>query len=166
MRTLLVSADLTADDISAIGGHRRFVPNQGPEAPGPAFAEVTSLVRHDLFPLFLESEIANLRRCASGPAAESRLPGRFASGESQEKSPGESSLSPGIFRAFLGQKPLTFRNPKSNGESCWFYPTRQFRLLESRGRSPLAQVWARGAPSVPLTAKSTLIFSGKYAKIT
>ena len=31
--TLLVSADLTADEITATGGHWRFVPNQGPEAP-------------------------------------------------------------------------------------------------------------------------------------
>jgi hypothetical protein len=28
MRTLLVSADLTADEIPATGGHRRFVPFQ------------------------------------------------------------------------------------------------------------------------------------------
>ena len=28
MRTLLVSADLTADEISATGGHRRFVPSE------------------------------------------------------------------------------------------------------------------------------------------
>jgi hypothetical protein len=46
MRTLLVSLDLTADEISATGGHRRFV-------PGPAIADVTWWVEKALFPLLL-----------------------------------------------------------------------------------------------------------------
>ena len=38
-RTLLVSPDLTADEIPATGGHRRFV-------PGPAFADVACSGEH------------------------------------------------------------------------------------------------------------------------
>ena len=41
LRTLLVSADLTADENSATGGHRRFVLRQGGDRPGPATGEIT-----------------------------------------------------------------------------------------------------------------------------
>ena len=43
MRILLVSADLTADEIPVTSGHRRFDPDQGDDPPGPAIGEITSL---------------------------------------------------------------------------------------------------------------------------
>ena len=45
-RTLLVSADLTADEIPATGGHRRFV-------PAPTIADVAWLAEQSLLPLLL-----------------------------------------------------------------------------------------------------------------
>ena len=47
IRTLLVSADLTADEIPATGGHRRFVPHQDGDRPGPATGEITLLEKAD-----------------------------------------------------------------------------------------------------------------------
>ena len=40
MRTLLVSADLTADEISATGGHRRFVPAPGDDPLDPKLRKI------------------------------------------------------------------------------------------------------------------------------
>ena len=168
MRTLLVSADLTADENSATGGHRRFVPRA--PAPGdfsrgcrPAYADNDPLdhcpgasALLDLnsgkclnektawFPL-IRGKRGSLAwcRCASGPADESPMTacgGNFIGDEIRrnEQCPHEADLrrlslrrtpptrmlcirgkpgnnpqgkvnfSPGIFPAFLGQKPSNF----------------------------------------------------------
>ena len=88
--------------------------------------------------------------CASGPAAESRQPGCFASGESREN-PGEESLlsSWGLFPGFLwARSPQTFITPTQQAKLVRYIQSSNFARRGSRGIMPLAQVWARGAPSV------------------
>ena len=70
MRTLLVSADLTADEIPATGGHRRFV-------PGPIPADVTCSGEQAGFPQLLVGTGIRpaWRRVLPGTAAESRRTG-------------------------------------------------------------------------------------------
>ena len=63
------------------------------------------------------------RRCASGPAAESRQPGCKASGESRGRIRRESSLSLSDFpRLSEGQKPTNFRLPKQMADVAVFSP--------------------------------------------
>ena len=71
-------------------------------------------------------------------------------GKAGEESEGESLLSHRIFPAFLGQKPTSFRLPKLQADVAAFFPGSLFAKYGSRGFNPLAQVWGRGAPSVPL----------------
>jgi hypothetical protein len=51
MRTLLVSHDLTADETSAAGGHRRFVPTRGMMPLDSTPGEITWLVIPNKFRL-------------------------------------------------------------------------------------------------------------------
>ena len=134
MRTLLVSADLTADENPATGGHRRFVPRA--PAPGdfsrgcrPAYADNDPL---DHCPgasalLDLNSGYGLDWKISLVPAdawrnvevwlgavvllarRQSRQPGCFASGESQGIiRRGKFTFPCGCSRAFLGQKPSNF----------------------------------------------------------
>ena len=92
MRTLLVSAELIADEIPAAGGHRRFV-------PGPVTGEVT--------PLELSNNV-RLPRCGyesmrvSGP----RKPGKIR---------GESELSQRIISGLSPDAPHPGWRPKDAG---------------------------------------------------
>ena len=79
---LLVSADLTADEISATGGHRRFVP-----APGPAWAL-------DPFRRCLGKRRTNKLRL--------RLEGRRASFRARESQEASRKMNTFIFRLASG----------------------------------------------------------------
>ena len=179
----LVSVDLTADEIPATGGHRRFV-------PGPAFADVTCSGEH-----------AASRRCY-GKRGYAQLddvcfrarrlsaaePVRKAHREKGRVNPwGKQAFPLGSSRPFsCARKPQTFRSPHLTGGGCLFSPASIFadygsrdepratacggcfargeinrneqcpheadlRRLRLRTLRTLAQVWARAAPSVPLS---------------
>ena len=140
---------------AVMGGSSPCTPEPGNFSRGcrPAFAENDPL---DHFPG--ASALLDLikrqacRRCASGPAAESRHPGCFASGESLGKSERESELSPSDFpRLSEGQKPTNFRPPKQMADVAVFYLWSLFARYGSRGVTPLAQVWGPKRPeNLPL----------------
>ena len=116
---LLVSADLTADEISATGGHRRFVPARGIVSPWTRHLRNLLEAATKQFPAVAWGYGAECRHCASGPASFGRQPGCFASGESQEKRPGKSSLFPGVFYGFLwARSPQTIVLPTQQAVSC------------------------------------------------
>ena len=148
MRTLLVSVDLTADEIPATGGHRRFV-------PGPAVADVTSCGDQADFPqLLVETGIRPAwRRVLSGTAAFSRRTGaQSAPGKGKGMPLGKARFPQGHSLTFsCARKPQTFRSPCLTGGGCLFSPASNFANYGSRVLSTLAQVWARGAPSVSLS---------------
>ena len=128
-----------------MGGSSPCTPAPGDFSRGcrPAFAENDPL---DHFPgasalLDLIMKMS-CRRCASGPAAESRQPGCKASGESRGRIRRESSLSLSDFpRLSMGQKPTNDRLPKQMADVAAFFPGSLFAKYGSRGFNPLAQVW-------------------------
>ena len=80
------------------------------------------------------------RRCASGPAAESRQPGCFASGESRRRIRGGKFTFPSDFPGFLGPEAHKLSSPQVTGGRCRFLPWPLFAKYGSRGFNPLAQV--------------------------
>ena len=73
------------------------------------------------------------RRCASGPAAESRQPGCFASGESRRRIRGGKFTFPSDFPGFLGPEAHKLSSPQATGGRCRFFPVVFVR-----------QVWVQG----------------------
>ena len=121
----LISPPMRFPPQAVMGGSSPCTPEPGDFSRGcrPAFAENDPL---DHFPgasaLLDLIKRQTCRRCASGPAAESRQPGCFASGESRRRIRWESLLSHRIFPAFLGQKPTSFRLPKLQADVAAFFP--------------------------------------------
>ena len=90
------------------------------------------------------------RRCASGPAAESRQPGCKASGESQRIIPGrKASFPPGIFLAFYWPE-ASCPDPNAAGGDCWLFQQRYFAWWGA-GDHPLPQ--GLGAAEAPASGK-------------
>ena len=89
----------------------------------PAFAENDPL---DHFPgasaLLDLIKRQTCRRCASGPAAESRQPGCFASGESRRRIRGGKFTFPSDFPGFLGPEAHKLSSPQATGGRCRFFP--------------------------------------------
>ena len=140
------SPDLTADEIPATGGHRRFVPTRGMMPLDPALAEVVDAVVKR-FPAADWKERPSLTRCASGPAAESGQPGCKASGESQGIIPRKKrAFSLGFSRLSWARSLHTIVKPSAAGGGCLVFPMYSLRLRESRGRRPL--VGGLGAESL------------------
>ena len=150
-RTLLVSADLTADEISATGGHRRFVPRA--PAPGdfsrgfrPAYADNDPQDHCPGASALLDLNSGYCLICNiclvpvdAGRNTEVRLravvllarrpsdanPDAKHPGKARESSVGESFLSPSdVPRLFWARSPLTFRNPSAAGGACLPIPTK------------------------------------------
>ena len=141
----LISPPMKYPPQAVMGGSSPCTPEPGDFSRGcrPASAENDSLDHFQgASPLLDLIERQTCRRCASGPAAESRQPGCKASGESQGIIRRESSLSLSDFPGLsMGQKPTNDRLPKQMADVAVFFPWPLFAKYGSRGIIPLVGVW-------------------------
>ena len=159
MRTLLVSADLTADEIPATGGHRRFV-------PGPAIADVTWMDETNDIPAVdcrRWKPKARTLQSLSGMAAESRQTGCFASGENRRNREGERPPFVDCFgeTAFGegGFSPVRFHLFSLCPKACYISSPAQH--AEFDGYSP-SSYWSRDEP--PITACGGNFIGGEISR--
>ena len=147
MARLLVSADLTADEIPATGGHRRFVPAAGDDPLHPLLRKFLNALRQLGSRCCIEKDSKTWRSSASGPAAFGGQPGCEASGESQGIIPRKKrAFSLGFSRLSWARSRQAFVNPSAAGGACSMYSCKPLRQVRVQGDHLPGRGFGGGAP--------------------
>ncbi len=151
-----LSVDLTADEIPATGGHRRFVPRSKAFGLWTPPGDYSLLGKTDNFRLSLgDTGICRfLARRLKAANPDAKHPGKAG-----EESQGKSELSPtGFFQAFLGQNPPTFRIPSDRRASFGISEQVTSPGEGSRGIIPLVVVWRQSLQRTPCAGHACSVF--------